>query len=170
MAPPGFDDVSPFEGSQIAASVTSDQAMEFFEILSPFRTSLSNDPRLSAILQPFIERDPVLAFTLGPDDGSFYSLSKDEAEVDQRHLIVVYMWRPKAKLEFSHGSHIGPTKGVTASNGLVHRPYKHLSETKGLRDVEIDLEHGGILVVHRRLAFQVRSSIAVGFVCEKSEQ
>merc|ERR1711939_855996 len=121
MAPPGFNDVSSFEGSQIAASVNSDQAMDFFEKygifyqehrevgdianmtrgaqitpdnLSPFRTSISNDPRLSAILQSFIERDPILAFTLG--------------------------------------SHIGPTKGVTASNGLVHRPYKHLSETKGL--------------------------------------
>jgi hypothetical protein len=97
---------------------------------------------LNAILQPFIKRDPVLAFTLGPDEGSFYSLSKDE--VEDGRFIVLYMWRPNANLEFSHGSHIGPTKGVTASNGLVHRPYKHLAETKGCQDVKINLEKGGM--------------------------
>jgi hypothetical protein len=71
MAPPGFDDVSLFPEAQIAASVTSDQAKDFFgtygifyqeraEVgelanqtrgtpitpvsLAPFRTSISEDP------------------------------------------------------------------------------------------------------------------------------
>lgn len=183
--------MSIFQDSEIPSSVTPDDALLFFETHGIFyqelaeagnlartlrgqkittdhmkhlRPILMGDPRLKSVLAPFAINDPTLSFTLGSDEGNFYSLAIAD---DDRQAIAVFMWRPGAKLEFSYGSHIGAAIGVVASNRLFHRPYKHLSMTRSLKDVNINLNDGGILIVHPRLAFQVKSSVGIGFVCHK---
>lgn len=58
----------------------------------------------------------------------------------------IFLWPPGTELEFSYGSHTGTAIGRPGSNMLVHRPYWNLSKTRGLRDVPIKMEQGGMYV------------------------
>jgi hypothetical protein len=123
--------------------------------------------RLSSVLEPFLARTPSFCFPIGPDPGNFYSLTID---ANQDHRATIYMWRPGSKIEFSHGSHTGPANGLTSSNGRIHRPYVNLSETRKLKDVPVNIETGGVMIVHVGLAFQVLDGKGIGFACENAAE
>ncbi|RBA18548.1 hypothetical protein FPRO05_10841 [Fusarium proliferatum] len=140
-------------------ALTRDGMSEFFKLVE-------KDERAHRIVQPFLAGSLRFWFTLGADPGKFYASTID---TDQDDKIVIYMWHPATSLEFSHKSHIGANKGAGSSNGLVHIPYSFLKHVKKLEEHLVEMETGGLLIVHPRLAFMVSRGLATGYVFQSTQ-
>ncbi|KAG4278677.1 hypothetical protein FPRO04_13847 [Fusarium proliferatum] len=107
---------------------------------------VEKDERAYKIVQPFLTGTLIYWFALGNDPGRFYASTIEPGQDDK---IVIYMWQPATNLEFSHKSHIGPSKGPKSSNGLAHVPYSFLKDVKKLPEYPVTMEKGGFFKANR---------------------
>ncbi|EXL39860.1 hypothetical protein FOCG_17527 [Fusarium oxysporum f. sp. radicis-lycopersici 26381] len=126
-------------------------------------TSLAlKDQRARSIINPFLAGKFMTYYVLGRDRGKYYAHT---TEPDQDHRIIIYMWPRGTRLEFAHKSHTRTFEGVAAANRLSQIPYIQLH---GLNEFRINLDIGGMVIMHPRLAFTVEDTqgTATGYVFE----
>lgn len=196
---PNFD-VSLFERTQISSAVTVDDAAAFFREHGIFYCADANiakeaeksgiqtlrdpkylkefrlrDPRLTRILETY---EPSYTYVLGPHRGAFYSCSVKPNE-DHANQATVFMWTKPTQLEFFPESHTGPLRGVSASNGLYQIPYswcrtkpwiKDEAEKERLKEILVEMDGGGVLIVHPRMTFAVQEGFAIAYGCRKRDE
>lgn len=190
MALSYYKDVSFFEESQISTDISDINS--FFETYGVYyqedaeignlATSLTerritdadfdelkrlteSNSRLKTVIAPFIKNRPDIRYQLGSDKGAFYALTIGE---DVYSKVVIYILKPMSKLQIVLGSHKALLRGVLASNALFQIPYSYLRKLKEPKEVSINFEDGGILVVHPRLAISLEDGLAAAFCCRRS--
>ncbi|EXL39783.1 hypothetical protein FOCG_17634 [Fusarium oxysporum f. sp. radicis-lycopersici 26381] len=195
---PNFD-ASLFEITQISSTVTVDDAVTFFKEHGIFYYADANiakqverfgiqplrdpnflreltleDPRLARILESY---EPTYTYVLGPHRGAFYCYSVKPNQ-DHANQAIVYIWTKRTWLEFFPTSHTGPLRGVSASNGLYQVPYSWYrtkpwiqdeAEKERLKEIPIEMDEGGVLIVHPRMTFAVQEGFAVAYGCRKRD-
>jgi hypothetical protein len=100
--------------------------------------SLISAQRLRRILEPYT---PTMWFVFGPTQGSFQAFTIAE---ETENEAIVYVWGDDTTLEFSYGSHAGELKGVISSYKMFHVPFVYLKRKKGLQEVSVHMERGGM--------------------------
>jgi hypothetical protein len=192
-------DASLFDTTQISSTVTVDNASVFFQEHGIFyhadqriekvveemgiqklrephslKELSFEDPRLARILEPY---EPTYTYVLGSHRGAFYCHSVKPSE-DQANQVLVYIWTKRTRLEFFPLSHAGPLRGVKASNGLYQVPYlwyrtkpwiQDAVAKERLEEIPIEMNNGGVLVVHPRTLFEVEEGFAIGYGCRRRD-
>lgn len=124
-----------------------------------------NDPRLERILQSY---QPSFTYIFGGRKGPYFASSIQQMS-DHAALAYVYIFTNPTTLHIFPESHKQPLIGTKAANGLYQIPYPYLTSL-GLEPSHVEMEEGGILVLHPRSVFGVRSekeSFAMAYGCQK---
>ncbi|EXA30780.1 hypothetical protein FOCG_16334 [Fusarium oxysporum f. sp. radicis-lycopersici 26381] len=178
-----------FHETQISSTITLESALDFYrehgiyyqedaeigelaatlgrEALGPKGVGnliplVLKDQRARNIIDPFLAGKFKTYYVLGRDKGKFFAHTTDP---DEDHRIVIYMWCRGTRLEFAHKSHTKTLEGLGAPNRLLQIPYIQLH---GLNEFRINLDNGGMVIMHPRLAFTVEDTqgTATGYVLE----
>ncbi|RKK97108.1 hypothetical protein BFJ68_g14117 [Fusarium oxysporum] len=182
-----------FSETQISSIITEESALEFYRehgiyyledaeigklATTSGREALSlkcmadlialalKDQRARRIIEPFLTGSFKIYYVLGRDKGKYYAHTTGPGPEDNR--IVIYMWNRGTRLEFAHKSHTRSFEGVGGANRLIQIPYVQLH---GLNEFRINLDLGGMVIMHPRLAFTVEETqgTATGYVFELPE-
>ncbi|KAI1357260.1 hypothetical protein F5Y08DRAFT_192876 [Xylaria arbuscula] len=180
-----------FELNQVSASVSADSSLSFIEVhgffyqenatigrlvdglysqsrarsddtrLEYFRDTLQQDSRIQKILSYYLEL-PRFRFPWGTTPGHDYNWDSRSSPTVGRGLIA-YMCGSKSQWHCWDGSHMIESDGELVANGTFELPHVLLAHYVKR---EVNMEAGGILLVHTRLVHsaKVGRSIMLGFI------
>ncbi|KAH7115682.1 hypothetical protein EDB81DRAFT_668895 [Dactylonectria macrodidyma] len=180
---------SPFEKTQISSAVTVSDAPAFFERHGIFyfadaaiarraaelgipalsepsslREFEMKDPRLEKILESYV---PQFTYPFGGRTGPHFATALQSAS-DQANQATVYIFTNRTILEFFPESHIGYLAGSKASNGLYQVPYPFMKDIRKLNERVIEMDGGGVLMVHPRVVFgSSDGSFSMAYGCKR---
>ncbi|KAH6884969.1 hypothetical protein B0T10DRAFT_564386 [Thelonectria olida] len=146
------------EIGQLVSELDNEELSE--DHLAKYKPILSKDERISSILesQSYLESSPFLIQRLASEPGRFFASTTDD-EPDNRLLL--YVCSHGAMLELCQFSHKQKWKGVPTSDGMMQIPYSQIKKRRKivetLVEVQFNLEQGGVVLVHPRLAIQMKN-------------
>ncbi|KAI1181839.1 hypothetical protein F5B17DRAFT_423333 [Nemania serpens] len=118
------------------------------EALARCKVQLLRNPHINRILQP-IPDQPAYSHTFGTDPGHHFAWTAREIQNE----VVVYLLSKGSRWTFWDGSHIGEIQAFRSPNGWVEVP-KAFMRSKGLKEIDIRMDQGGVVIASPRLVIQ----------------
>ncbi|RBA11044.1 hypothetical protein FPRO05_14274 [Fusarium proliferatum] len=123
-----------------------------------FLPILENDLRIGQILKSFDTQRRPACWVLGSNYPKHHFASTISEDEDEDHRMAVYMCSTGSELEIFCRSHYLPSAGVPAEV-----PYPFLTVIKKLKETEVWMQEGGVMIVHPRFAIGSNKGRAIGY-------
>ncbi|RYO77697.1 hypothetical protein DL764_010188 [Monosporascus ibericus] len=81
----------------------------------------------------------------------------------QSDPVALYMCSAGSELEIFGRSQYLPSAGVKGANGMYEVPYVFLTVVKKLKETEVRMKEGGVMIVHPRFSLGSTSGRAIGY-------
>jgi len=131
--------------------------------LKRFLPILQSDLRIRRILDQFNTECRPACWIFGSNYPKHYFASTILESEDEDHKIALYVCSAGSQLQiFDRSQHL-PAAGVRGANGMYEVPYVFLTEFKKLRELELRMEQGGVMIIHPRFAFGSSNGRAIGY-------
>jgi hypothetical protein len=124
--------------------------------LNQFRPRLLEIPRISKILEPYLQLPPFFAYPWGTTPNGFFASTMDENTTG----LIAYLAGAGHRWICCDGSQELHSTGVRASIGMYQIPNPILVQFPKIR---VEMEQGGVLLMHPRFVFAATRGRSMAF-------